>query len=346
MENRENPSSPNGETPPKAPAAARGRLRLVAKVLCVVTLFGVALGGSWLFREFTREPDPEPAHVEKAPQPPKKAPPSGNAVEILDRGDQALSHHRFGEALAFYQELLEREPGKSALVDYRIGLCNELLGRLTDAHTAYRKSISGATTPVVALAAHLGMARCHLRDNHPIEARRLLSPFLLDEERHKGIPQTLLAGVRYLNALAFAQETLPASAAGQPDDRPISFSAVGLEVPFYLEELGPTTEASKEIQVETLAPPLRLQRQNDPRDTLVLRIELTEQPAWKLFDRLSDESGLRTAWTPLAKRGWKIGVSVSACAIGPSSNCWSKRQIAFDLVCQLPDARRPCVSRR
>ena len=60
------------------------------------------------------------------------------------------------------------------------------------------------------LAAHLGVARCLLRDQHPADARGLLSPFLLDEARQQGRAGDVCApACGYLVGLAFAQETLP-----------------------------------------------------------------------------------------------------------------------------------------
>jgi tetratricopeptide (TPR) repeat protein len=304
MENSEDVADvPNDAKPPDAEVAApRSRLRILARIAIFAGLFAVPLAVSWQLREHFTDDEIVTAPVERPDSASKKAEPAGNAAEILERGDQALALHRFARALAHYEELLERQPDSAALVAYRIGLCNESLGQLDNAHAAYRKAISQTAAPALTVAAHLGVARCLVRGQHPAEARQLLYPFVLDEARQQGVPAPLLTGMRYLIALAFAQETLHTATPRLDNERLLSYTSVSLEMPFYLDEISTSAKTREEKMVETLAPPLSLQKLKTPAETLILRVEQGEQPVCTLLDHLATQAGLRTEWTAEAKK--------------------------------------------
>ena len=207
-------------------------------------------------------------------------------------------------------------------------------GQLDKAQTAYRKAIDLASSPAFTLAAHLGMARCLLRDHHPAEARRLLSPFLLDEARQQGVPAPLLSGMRYLVALAFAQDTLPSAAPPLGEDGFVSFTIASLETPFYFDEISASAKPPPEQTVETLAPPLSLKKQLHPPETIILRVEQSDQPAYALLDRLATEGGMRPDWTAEARKHLADRSLRLMLRNWPLVDLLDQIADRFDLVCQ------------
>ena len=179
------------------------------------------------------------------------------------------------------------------------------------------------------------MAHCLLRDHHPAEARRLLYPFLLDETRQQGVPPPLLTGMRYLIALAFAQETLHSATPALSDDGFVPFTIASLEIPFYFDEISTSAKATPEMRVETLAPPLSLKKQLNPPETIVLRVEQCDQPVCTLLDRLATEAGLRPEWTAEARKHLKDRSLRLALRNWPLADLLDQVADHFDLVCQV-----------
>jgi tetratricopeptide (TPR) repeat protein len=323
------PDPPSDAKPPEeVNPAPLSRLRILARIAILAGLFLAALAGSWLLHTSLFD-DEEPENT-SAELPLKKIESAGNPTEILERGDQALTLHRFARAHAHYDELLERQPDSSPLVAYRIGLCNEALGQLDKAQAAYRKTIGAAPTPALTFAAHLGTARCLLRDHHPVDARRLLSPFLLDETRQQNVPAPMIATMRYLIALAFAEETLHPATPRITDDGFDSVNIVSLEIPFFLDEIGTPAKSRDERKA---APALSLQKQTNALQTVVLSAEQNEQPAFNLLDRLAKDAGLRTEWTPEAKQQLEDRNLRLALRNWPLVELLEQAADRYDLVC-------------
>ena len=309
--------------------ALRSRLRILAGFAIIAGLFLAALVGSWLVHEsFGESEEPATAAVEI---PLKKTEPPGNPTEILERGDHALTLYRFARARSHYEELLERQPDTAPLIAYRIGLCNEALGQIDKAQAAYRTTIGATSAPALTLAAHLGAARCLLREHHPAEARRLLSPFLLDEERQEGVPTPMIAGIRYLIALAFAEDSLCAARSLLADDGFVSFNSPSLEIPFYFDEISKSAKLGEEKKI---LPALSLKQEPNAFETVVLCANQSEQPAVNLLDHLASEAGLRTEWTAEAKKqvdDRKLRLAVQK---WPLVDLLEQAADRFDLVCQ------------
>jgi tetratricopeptide (TPR) repeat protein len=296
--------SNDGALPEPGMAARTRRLRIFASAATFAGLFAGTLLVSWQLQiHFLGDEEQAATQPDLKKKPPlKKIETAGTALQALERGDQALAQYRFGEALAHFEELLVRDPHCAALVDYRVGLCNESLGALERAQEAYRKAIVSASNPAMNFAAHLGIARCLLRGDHPADARRLLYPFVHDEARQVSMPPTLLAGARSIIALAFAREANPPAPASPYDDVPVAFLCTALDAPYYLDEIAPSASRDAEPVVETIVPPLRVRKREGTREAIVERVELDEPSAWKLLDRLAEEAGLRTAWSEQAKK--------------------------------------------
>src|SRR5207248_2125556 len=126
---------------------------------------------------------------------------------------------------------------------YRLGLCHEVVGHAEQAITSYREAIGASSSPPLTFACHLGMARCLLRQDHPAEARQLLSPFLLDEARQEAAPDVFVTDAYYLVALSLAHRSASRSA---PDD-PISYASLPLETPMHLDDLAVETPGSAAV---------------------------------------------------------------------------------------------------
>src|SRR5207248_1150868 len=126
-------------------------------------------------------------------------------AELLARGENALRQLRYVDALACYHEFLETGASQTPDVSYRLGLCHEGIGRLDDAVASYRQAIGGSPASAVTFASRLGMVRCLLRQEHAVEARLLLYPFLFDETRTRDLPQVFVTDAYYLVALALAR---------------------------------------------------------------------------------------------------------------------------------------------
>jgi tetratricopeptide (TPR) repeat protein len=325
------PDPPSDAKPPHVEnPAPRTPLRTLAPFAILTGAFLMALAGSWLLHTSLSDGEEPPATSVDPPS--KKSERAGNPTEILERGDQALTLHRFARARTLYEELLERQPDSAPLVAYRIGLCNEALGQLDNAQVAYRKTIGASATPALTLAGHLGMARCLLRDHHPADARRLLSPFLLDDARVRGVPAPMIVGMRYLIALAFAEEILHPATFRLADDSFVSFDGASLEIPFYLDAINVPAKSRDE---KTIAPALSLKKQENPVESVVLCVEQNEQSAVKLLDHLAAEAGMRTAWTAEAKQHLEDRTLRLALRNWPLVDLLEQAGDRFDLVCRL-----------
>jgi tetratricopeptide (TPR) repeat protein len=279
-------------------------LRLAIALAIFVALFGGAFLGSWQLRVHTAEEveTPEQGSEKVTTKPNKKDGAGGAPAELLARGDRNLQAYRYSEALANYAELLEHSAGSAAAVDYRVGLCNESLGQTDKALAAYRKSISAARTPALLLACQLGMARCLLQKNNPLEARRLLYPVMLDSAKQRGISGVLLSEARYLIGLSLARETHPAASERLSLDRFATFADAAFEPPFYLDEIVLAADVSKQAPKAAAPAPIVVQKRTATQAAMVIHLDQIAQPAQELLDKLVLDAGMRAEWTPPAKR--------------------------------------------
>src|SRR5947209_447942 len=134
----EKPEPTVPEAPP--PPVRRGWRRL-ARFGLLAGLFLLAIVASWIIREQVREEEQPPAsHGESPKSHGKKIQSAGSPVETLARGDEALERHCYSEALSHYEEVLAGAPAAAPLVDYRLGLRHESVGRLDQAIAFYRKA--------------------------------------------------------------------------------------------------------------------------------------------------------------------------------------------------------------
>jgi tetratricopeptide (TPR) repeat protein len=234
----------------------------------------------------------------------KKIEISGSPTEVLSRGDQALTAHRFAQALDHFAEFLTAEPNDTGAIAYRVGLCNESLGRNELAIDSYRKTIGGTASPALGLAGHLGMARCLLRQNRSTEVRQMLVPFLLDEQRQEKWPPIMIAEARYLVALSFGREANHDLTKQVVDDEAASSSTVPLEVPFYFDEIVSSKPALKSAAKDAHAPKPDPHHGPELHPTPAAKKQepATGEPAVDAIDRLAKDAHLSTKWSDAAKK--------------------------------------------
>ncbi len=289
-------AEPTPEPPAETEAAAPRRSKPNLLVFGVLAgLFILTSWGSWQLRSlFIQTPDPAdlPGIV-----PPAHAKPAVPA-EILEHGDDMLRQHRHADARSCYQELLENGVAKSAAIDYRLALCSEMVGQLDDAIALYRKTIGTSSARSLTLASHLGMARCMLRHNRPIEARRLLGPFLFDESRRKDLSEDLTIDAYYLVALSLACDG-PMLVG---EDELLSFAAIPLEAQLHLDEIADGVAPRQVVAGVPNPVPLVVKKATPNEPALVRCAVQPDRAAVDLLTELATEGGMKVEWTADAKK--------------------------------------------
>jgi tetratricopeptide (TPR) repeat protein len=325
----EAPSPP----PPAESAAAplRGAI-LPVLALCSV-LFVASLLVSWFIRNQTL-----PGEVEEPDESVVRNNKDENTLAgLLARGDRALQRHQFGDALSHYRKVQDTADQVAWAVHYRVGLCNESLGHADQATAAYRQALSSTLAPAPAVACQIGIARCLLRQKQPSGARLALYPLLLDEARQHGIAAAMLADARYLVALALAQETHRAANGPLSLDDLATTAEVALEVKFYLDESEKALESTGKAAKNPPPPPstIVIKKATDRSPAVAQRIDVAEQPAQELLDRLAVEGGLTTHWSADAKdkaADRSLSLNISNCGLLELLEQTADR---FDIICRL-----------
>lgn len=285
-------------------ASPRRKLAPLRAPLVFAGLFLLAFVGSqWARHRWQSGPTgvvPPSSDTSHAPD--EKPAKAETSVEALARADRALREHRFARALALYVEFLNGTPGNSAEIEVRLGLCQEGLGNTDRAVTHFRKAIGAFPNRSNCLAAHLGIARCLLRNQHPLEARQQLYPFLLDDTRVRDVPAVLVSEMRYLIALARAREGTMTETEPLPLDGILPAASVGLDTPIFLEEVAlPMSPALEGKSPVPLPVPMAVQKGNAGQAAKVLAIDRTVAPASELLDELAQSADLKSYWTQPAQ---------------------------------------------
>ena len=333
------PKEPEHNAPPPAEAPAsppRRSLRILLVAGLLLGVFVVALCGSWRLRKGSIDSvdSANPPHSQPKVVPRELLKPA-SPVEILARGDSALRQLRYAEALSHYKEFLGTGVARTAEIHFRLGLCNEAAGKLDDAIASYRSAISASPSPSLTVACHLGMARCLLCQGSPIEARRVLYPFLLDERRHQNLPEAFVNDACYLAALSLAHERVDFASKQLAQDSPISFASVPLQTRSYLDEIALEVPARVESSGVTIPVPLAVRKRSNNEPAIVLCVEQTEQLAWDLLTQLAVEGGMKVEWTAEAKR------SLTDRSLPMHLHNWELRDVLeaasdhLDLTCQI-----------
>ncbi|HZZ78301.1 MAG TPA: tetratricopeptide repeat protein [Gemmataceae bacterium] len=276
--------------PAEAPPPRRLRNLLIFGLLASLAMF--SFWGSKQIHSHLHPPDDPEEEAAKHVLPAKKP---VDPTDLLARGDNALRQHRHIEARACYQELLDSGLAHSAAMRYRFGLCNEVFGKIDDAVDSYRHAIGTSSARSLTFAAHLGMARCLLRQNRGDEARLLLIPFLLDETRQKEVHEDIVTEAFYLLALSLADRSAD-------QEEPFSFAGIPLEPLMHLEEIVDGAVDRDDVVATPKASPLRVQKGQGSDTTTVLSAEQPNRPAFELLTELATEGGLKVDWSVNAKK--------------------------------------------
>jgi len=302
------------EPPPAADAARRPPvLRIALATTGLFGLFALAALTSWMLRGSPADPEPEP--TQSKPTALVKIDRSGTPADLLQRGDDALLLYRFKIAIDYYEAFLEATPSLAPLVEYRVALCYECMNNNAKAIVHFRSAIQTNATQTLTFACHLGVARCLLRQSHPLQARRLCVPILMDEEKHQSIPPPMLAEAHHLVALSFAQESHPTPSAKQSIKDIATYLAAELEPSYYLDEISirkkdPPAPKDDAVRVSKMV----LQKQEDCNAAILQKLTQVEMDAKETFDRIVVAAGLQAEWTASAKKSVEarpITVSIS-----------------------------------
>jgi len=229
------------------------------------------------------------------------------AVEV-ERGEDYIREGRYDLALATYSKSTsDKAAAADDLLQYRLALCNEGLGRWDQAVAAYRSVASRKATAQLAAAAQMGQARVWVRLRRPTEARPLLGDLILRSAQPGLREGPFLADARYLLALAVSAEALPAARPAPYNGAPAG--RVGTEWPVerFLDWATAAKGAGKPprpgktfLTVQCLGP--------TPAEVLISAF-WPSIPAADLLDQVSSRSQFQCRWSAQA-REQAVGRSV------------------------------------
>ncbi len=311
------PSDPGVSAPVKI-----GRLRgWIWPLVCLFQL-GLILGG---MRYVLRPPPPE-SQEERNPNepaafgvplkgpaepPPLPAPPVGE----MGRADDMLREGRYETALAIYEPLVANAAAsmRDTLL-YRIGLCQEGLGRWDQAIDTYRTLASRTGQASLSAAAQLGQARTWVRMKRPSEAKTLLYDLMLrsaqpgirdqtigDAARTGQPAQPFLADVGYLLALALTLEALHPVKPGPLNDSLASHTSTDWAVERLMDSVAPPQEREP-VSLQPTEDVIVVQRLRPGAEDLMVRATVRQAPLVSLINQLAEKSGLRTEWSAAAEQ--------------------------------------------
>jgi TolA-binding protein len=320
------------EEPPlePVPAVARGlRARLLSgrlgrlrwPILCLFQL-GLLLGVmSFTSRSTAPESEGREGRVnadtvvptgshKPQPEAPLPSVPGGD----MGRADALVREGRYESALAIYQPLtLGAAASLRDVLNYRLALCQEGMGRWDQALATYRTLSGRGPVSRAATAAQLGQARTWIRLKRPAEAKDLLYDLMLrsadpnlrehvivDATRASRSSQALLADARYLLALAL---TLEAGRPGRPsplNDSLASHTATDWAVERLLDAAAPTQERAPAV-MESPQDVLMVQRLRSGAEDNLVRASIRRAPVSEVINQLADKCGLKPRWTARAE---------------------------------------------
>lgn len=345
------PSTP-GSDPAPAPqrerASARpsvfGRLlRGLWPVLCVLQL-GLLIGGYFYFvhkpadEHAASPPEPSrPAAPPKTPKPRRLAPPAPGAMAAdMEAGDRLFRSGRYDLALPVYQAFGSNAAAPLRdLVQYRVALCLEGLGRWAEATAAYRNLLTQTPQRRVVIAAEVGLGRVWLHSGQTVEARNLMCRVLRRAAADARLCPPALEEAHYLLALALAREAAPSEPTGPPFDRLIEVTAlrwpferalawaepaIGAEAAWSNADwlgfgvgtvglLGAPLHSGPLLVAATLYPRngssdgpegMAVQRVAAQPEESLIRLVATQQPVVPVLDELAARCGLKALWSARA----------------------------------------------
>jgi tetratricopeptide (TPR) repeat protein len=191
-------------------ASLTANLKYAWPLLC---LFQASLIFGWLV--LSPPHLPESTGEAEPVQPVKKPAESVESGEAQAEGkdlrlaDAYLREENPGLALPFFLAPGQPRASLSDQLLFRVGLCQEGLGKWEEASAAYREAVARATNPRMAAAAQMAHARLDVRQGKPREAKVLLFPLLLQSGSAQKLESSSVAEAQCLLALARCLEVLP-----------------------------------------------------------------------------------------------------------------------------------------
>lgn len=303
------PGTPDGvaaPTPPPQPsrlALLVGARRFAWPLVCLFQL-GLILGGLRLAlrHEPPSEEQKEGSETVMAPPPaPLEPPPAPAPPGEVGRADEMLREGRYETALAIYQPLTAGAAASMRdALHYRVGLCQEGLGRWDQALASYRAITSRSPVAHVAGAAQVGQARAWVRMRRPAEAKQLLYDLLLRSGRGGLRDQPLLAEVRYLLALALSMEALRAEKPGPLNEALAAHTPADWPVERALDWATPARDRGR-APLDPGEDFVTVRKGRLGTDEALVQAFVRQSPLADLLDHLAEKAGLRPQWSAHAQ---------------------------------------------
>jgi tetratricopeptide (TPR) repeat protein len=311
------PAQPDPVATP-SPSRGTGLLRYVVPLLCLVQ-FGLI--GGWAFTRYLEHAAStartDVSGDQSAPEVSGRAA-SGEGLTV-EHADDLMREGRCDLALKIYEPLAGAATGglRDAL-QYRVGLCEEGLGRTDLALKAYR-IVRRTENPRAAAAAEIGQARVMIRLRRPGEAKNLLYPLLLRAGTSELRTQPYLADARYLLALTLTLDALHGEKPGPLSDALADYTATDWPVETALDWVGtvaeeksdrakPSGETVKETKADATAEPekdgnfLMLLESGTGPQSLHMSAAVSQGTLQELLERLAERARLKVEWSEAARK--------------------------------------------
>ena len=294
------PSAHAGEVANGGKRGPLGRLARLRWLGLAVLGISCTVGGAFLSAKL--RPGSPHTENEKASETGRAADdePGDGAQPDCTRIDNQIREGRYESALALCREATPRPTGAALdALEFRAALCLEGLGERDQALTAFRTVAGRNAEGPLGVAASLGLARTLLLKRRPDEARPLLTTILLRSALPLYADQAVIADTSYLFAFALALDV-------SPGDRPTALKPLAIaraRLDFPVETMLDWVQRPPPAAAKGTAPPHGLQvRRLGPRPDEFLVTAAVEQELFTAFvDRLAEQCGLCTQWTPEAR---------------------------------------------
>ncbi|HKI37921.1 MAG TPA: tetratricopeptide repeat protein [Gemmataceae bacterium] len=302
---------------PQAAAAAPAQRppgRAGGYILLVLCLLQFGLISGWAVSHYYPQSlaalglgEPPPTS-EKKEDPETLSPLKPGEAPTVERGDDLMREGRYDLALKIYHPLAVTASGalRDAL-QYRVGLCQEGLGRADEALQAYQK-VSRTENLRSRAAAEIGQARVLIRQRKAAEAKDLLYPLLLRSGTPGLRDQACLGDARYLLALTLTLEALKPEKPGPLSDALADYTAADWPVEAALDWVGAVKEGKGEKSAragdtardEKDANYVGVERTGP--DSMRVSAAVSQGTLMPLIERMAERARLKVEWTDSAKK--------------------------------------------
>jgi len=235
-------------------------------------------------------------------------PPASSDPDDLDRGDKLIRSGRFDLALPVFRGFGPTiAPPLHDLIQYRIGLCLEGMGRWDEAVATYRGLITQGPNVRVTAAAQVAQARIAFQRGRPEEIQDLLCRMLLHSARYTKHCSAALEEAQFLLAFALTRAAAQAQSSGlartpgqlhMPLGEP---TAITFSIARALAWADPPLETERPPIHEPAPPGVAALKLVAPSEESSVRASFAPMPIPQLLDQLAAVCGLKTEWTVRAR---------------------------------------------